>query len=59
MNDATDGPAALTTIDTVPPLDRESMQIELEHRFRHTLRTGQVSPLLNLMLQYKMQVAPC
>jgi hypothetical protein len=43
--------------------DRELLQQTLAHRFRHTLHTGQVSPLLHLMLRYRQahrqEVRPC
>lgn len=38
---------------------RAQLQAELAHRFRHTMRTGQVSPLLHLVLRYKQEAAPC
>jgi len=37
----------------------EALQQEVAHRFRHTLRTGQVSPLLHLVLRYRQEVRPC
>jgi hypothetical protein len=39
--------------------DRELLQQTLARRFRHTLHTGQVSPLLHLMLRYRLEVRPC
>lgn len=39
--------------------DRDALQTQLEHRFRHTLRSGQVSPLLHLILRYRQEAAPC
>lgn len=41
------------------PAPRDPLQQTLEHRFRHTLRTGQVSPLLHLVLRYRQEVPPC
>ena len=37
----------------------EALQQEVEHRFRHTFRCGQVSPLLHLVLRYRQEVRPC
>ena len=42
-----------------PDRPNEALQQELEHRFRHTLRSGQVSPLLHLVLRYRQEVRPC
>lgn len=53
-----DPPPALAA----PKLDeaaRAQLQQDLAHRFRHTLRTGQASPLLHLVLRYKQEVQPC
>lgn len=33
---------------------REQIKLQLEHRFRHILRSGQVSPLFHLLLRYKL-----
>lgn len=38
---------------------RDPMQQALTRRFRHTLHTGQVSPLLHLVLRYRQEVRPC
>lgn len=32
---------------------KELARRALEHRFRHSLRSGQLSPLLHLMVRYK------
>jgi hypothetical protein len=52
-------PTAETPADTLDALQRERVQRELEHRFRHTLRTGQVSPLLHLMLRHQLEEPRC
>ncbi|TAK98539.1 MAG: hypothetical protein EPO09_02280 [Aquabacterium sp.] len=39
--------------------DRGVLQAMLEHRFRHTLRSGQVSPLLHLILRYRQEASAC
>lgn len=39
--------------------DRGALQAMLEHRFRHTLRSGQVSPLLHLILRYRQEASAC
>ena len=51
-------------MNQVPPKEapdrpNEALQQALAHRFRHTLRTGQVSPLLHLVLRYRQEVRPC
>ncbi|MBI5924310.1 MAG: hypothetical protein HY836_01810 [Aquabacterium sp.] len=40
-------------------LERGALQPLLEHRFRHTLRSGQVSPLLHLILRYRQEASAC
>lgn len=40
-------------------VDRGALQATLEHRFRHTLRSGQVSPLLHLILRYRQETSTC
>lgn len=37
---------------------QEQVRLELEHRFRHCLRSGCISPLLHLMIRYKMRSLP-
>lgn len=37
---------------------REQVRRELEHRFRHGLRAHQVSPLLHLLMRYKLEQQP-
>lgn len=37
---------------------REEIRRLLEHRFRHILRSGQVSPLFHLMMRYKLGTLP-
>lgn len=43
-------------MDTPP---REPLLQALEHRFRHTLRSGQVSPLLHLVWRYQQEAQTC
>jgi len=54
-------PQALANVATPEQNDtaRDALQQVLEYRFRHALRTGQVNPLLHLMLRYKQEVKPC
>lgn len=35
--------------------DRERLRRQLDHRFRHSLRSGQLSPLLHLVMRYKLE----
>lgn len=35
---------------------REQIKIQLEHRFRHILRSGMVSPLFHLLMRYKLGI---
>jgi hypothetical protein len=43
----------------VPALSSEQQRIKvlqtLEHRFRHHLRTGHVSPLLHLVMRFQLE----
>jgi len=55
LAEAPNAPTATTEAET----PRDPIQQALEHRFRHTLRTGQVSPLLHLVLRYRQEVPPC
>lgn len=50
-----DPPKAQTSCEQ----DKGALQLALEHRFRHTLRSGQVSPLLHLVLRHKQEVSTC
>jgi hypothetical protein len=59
MNQALSQPAVVTAVNETHDRPHESLQQELEHRFRHTLHTGQVSPLLHLVLRYRQEVQPC
>lgn len=34
---------------------RDMLRQQLEHRFRHSLRSGQLSPLLHLVMRYKLE----
>lgn len=36
----------------------EQIRLELEHRFRHCLRSGRISPLFHLMIRHKMRLLP-
>lgn len=36
-------------------LERAQLRQQLESRFRHSLRSGQLSPLLHLVMRYKME----
>lgn len=35
---------------------REQIKLQLEHRFRHILRSGQVSPLFHLLMRYMLGI---
>lgn len=35
--------------------ERDVLRQQLEHRFRHSLRSGQLSPLLHLVMRYKLE----
>lgn len=59
MSDATVCPPTPTSPDTLSQAEHDKWQGELAHRFRHTLSTGHVSPLLHLILQYKLKAPPC
>jgi hypothetical protein len=37
---------------------REDLRRAIEHRFRHILRAGRVSPLFHLILRYKLEQRP-
>lgn len=37
---------------------RQQVRQELEIRFRHCLRTGQICPLFHLMMRYRMGERP-
>lgn len=59
-NDTLVPPTAANNPEPSPALQslddrREQVRRELEHRFRHTLRSGQLSPLLHLVMRYKME----
>jgi hypothetical protein len=43
--------------NTPPDQDdkRERVRHELEHRFRHNLRTNHICPLLHLVMRYKLE----
>ena len=45
--------------DDLADTAKDPLQQTLAHRFRHTLYTGQVSPLLHLVLRYRQEVRPC
>ena len=49
-----------TTEDHAPAVctdeQREQIKLKLEHRFRHILRSGQVSPLFHLLMRYKLGI---
>jgi hypothetical protein len=38
-----------------PAHKRDQVRETLERRFRHHLRTGQLSPLLHLLMRYKLE----
>ncbi|CAH0348050.1 hypothetical protein [Aquabacterium sp. CECT 9606] len=44
--------------DLIPPASteaqREETRRQIEHRFRHILDSGQVSPLFHLVMRYKL-----
>lgn len=37
---------------------REEVRRAIEHRFRHISRAGHISPLLHLILRYKLEQRP-
>lgn len=59
MTQPTSHGGASTQDGDIADADRELLQQALERRFRHTLHTGQLSPLLHLMLRYRQEVRPC
>lgn len=44
----------LTDAEACTEAQREEAKRQIEHRFRHILRSGQVSPLLHLVMRYKL-----
>jgi hypothetical protein len=49
---------AVTASNTAPASKRDQIRETLERRFRHHLRTGQLSPLLHLLMRYKLESQP-
>jgi hypothetical protein len=49
-------PNVATTETDTEHAKYEQIRHELERRFRHCLRSGQISPLLHLMIRYKSGV---
>jgi hypothetical protein len=52
-------PCAATEQDHAAQLQarREQVRIEVEHLFRHSLRNGQLNPLLHPITRYRMEQA--
>ncbi|MGH6645512.1 hypothetical protein [Aquabacterium sp.] len=51
-----------TDTDLIPSASteaqREETRRQIEHRFRHILGSGQVSPLYHLVMRYKLGALP-
>ncbi|MDO9002974.1 MAG: hypothetical protein Q7V20_05935 [Aquabacterium sp.] len=49
-----------TSQDLAPTIctdeQRAQIKLQLEHRFRHILRSGVVSPLFHLLMRYKLGI---